>query len=249
MIQLVLVSGGAVRIGKSIALKLATTGFSVAIQYSNSAAEAQNVVSSIKSAGGDAACFRANLENHAEVKGLIPQVNKQMGPVTCLINNASYFADDHLPDLTRASWRKHMDVNLEAPIFLAQAFAAQLPERAPGNIVNIIDQRVLHPNPHFYSYTLSKGALWFATKTMAQTLAPRIRVNAIAPGPALRNAYQTDDDFERECSGLPLGHGTSPDEIADAVVFILTTHSMTGQMLALDGGQHLVWQTPPGGAT
>ncbi len=249
MIQLVLVSGGAVRIGKSIALKLAKTGFSVAIQYSNSAAEAQNVVSSIKSGGGDAACFQANLENHAEVKGLIPQVNKEMGPVTCLINNASYFADDRLPDLTRASWRKHMDVNLEAPIFLAQAFAAQLPERAPGNIVNIIDQRVLHPNPHFFSYTLSKGALWFATKTMAQTLAPCIRVNAIAPGPALRNAYQSDDDFERECRGLPLGHGTSPDEIADAVVFILTTHSMTGQMLALDGGQHLVWQTPPGGST
>ncbi|MGA7327675.1 MAG: SDR family oxidoreductase [Rhodomicrobium sp.] len=249
MIQLALISGGAVRIGRSIALKLAKTGFSVAIQYSNSEAEAQNVVSSIKSADGDAACFRADLENHAEVKGLIPQVNKQMGPVTCLVNNASYFADDRLPDLTRTSWRKHMDVNLEAPIFLAQTFAAQLPEAAPGNIVNIVDQRVLHPNPHFFSYTLSKGALWFATKTMAQALAPRIRVNAIAPGPALRNAYQSDEDFEREYRGMPLGHGTSPDEIAEAVVYILSAHSMTGQMLALDGGQHLVWQTPGGGAT
>ncbi len=137
-----------------------------------------------------------------------------------------------------------MAVNLEAPVFLAQAFAAQLPDERTGNIVNIADQRVLRPNPHFFSYTLSKSALWAATKTMAQALAPRIRVNAIGPGPALGSVYQTGADFEHECRSMPLGHGTTPEEIADAVLFILRAASMTGQLIVLDGGQHLLWQTP-----
>jgi NAD(P)-dependent dehydrogenase (short-subunit alcohol dehydrogenase family) len=142
-----------------------------------------------------------------------------------------------------------MAVNLRAPVFLSQAFAGQLPEGASGNIINIADQRVLRPNPLFFSYTLSKSALWAATKTMAQALAPRIRVNAIGPGPALGNIYQSEEDFERERNSTLLKRGTSPEEIARAVLYILRTPAMTGQMIVLDGGQHLLWQTPDIGAT
>ncbi len=242
--QLALITGGSVRIGRAIALCLAKSGFSVAIQYNQSQAEAVDLVSAITQSGGRAACFRASLAEHAEVAALIPEITQAMGPLTCLVNNASHFAGDRLPGLSAESWRKHMAVNLEAPVFLAQAFAAQLPDGETGNIVNIVDQRVLRPNPQFFSYTLSKSALWAATTTMAQALAPKIRVNAIGPGPALKSIYQSEAGFEQECRAMPLGHGTTPDEIADAVLFILRARSMTGQMIALDGGQHLLWQTP-----
>ncbi len=172
-----------------------------------------------------------------------------MGPVTCLINNASHFEDDRLQTLNEESWRTHMAVNLQAPVFLSQAFAAQLAVGEEGNIINILDQRVLRPNPLFFSYTLSKSALFTATKTMAQALAPRIRVNAIGPGPALASIYQSDEEFEREANSTLLERGTTPEEIAEAVMFILRARAMTGQMIALDGGQHLLWQTPDIGAT
>jgi NAD(P)-dependent dehydrogenase (short-subunit alcohol dehydrogenase family) len=247
--QLALVTGGAVRIGRNIALQLARSGYSIAIQYNNSKTEAEETVAAIAETGVRAACFRASLAAPAEVETLIPEIGRTMGPLTCLVNNASHFADDRLTALSKPGWRKHMAINLEAPVFLTQAFAAQLPAGQTGNIVNIIDQRVLRPNPQFFSYTLSKSALWAATKTMAQALAPRIRVNAIGPGPALANAYQSKEDFERECGAVPLGQGTSPEEIAQAVLFILNAPAMTGQMIALDGGQHLLWQTPDIGAT
>jgi NAD(P)-dependent dehydrogenase (short-subunit alcohol dehydrogenase family) len=242
--QLVLITGGAVRIGRAIALRLSKSGYSVAIHYNRSREEAADLAAAIARTGGKAVCFGASLEKLEEVKSLIPRVREAMGPLTCLINNASHFADDRLPALSPESWREHMAVNLEAPVFLAQGFAAQLPDGGSGNIINIIDQRVLRPNPHFFSYTLSKSALWAATRTMAQALAPRIRVNAIGPGPALGSVYQSQADFERECQAMPLGHGTTPEEIADAVLFVLRAPSMTGQIVALDGGQHLLWQTP-----
>jgi NAD(P)-dependent dehydrogenase (short-subunit alcohol dehydrogenase family) len=242
--QLVLITGGAVRIGRAISLFLAKSGYSAAIQYNHSKEQAVDLAAAIRDAGGNAACFQAALADRAQVDALIPQINQAMGPLTCLVNNASHFADDRLPQLSAESWHSHMAVNLEAPVFLAQAFATQLPEGQTGNIINILDQRVLRPNPHFFSYTLSKSALWAATITMAQTLAPRIRVNAIGPGPTLRSAYQSEEDFERECRAMPLGHGTSAGEIAEAVLYILRTPSLTGQMIALDGGQHLLWQTP-----
>ncbi len=242
--QLALVTGGGVRIGRAIALRLARSGFSVAIQYNNSKEDAERTVSQVQEAGGAAGAFRASFTGIEDVKALIPEVNSAMGPVTCLINNASYFADDRLESLNPDSWRAHMATNLDAPVFLAQAFASQLPAGTKGNIVNIIDQRVIRPNPLFFSYTLSKSALWAATKTMAQALAPQIRVNAIGPGPALRNLYQSEEDFASESRAMPLGKGTTPEEIAEAVLFILQTPSFTGQMVALDGGQHLLWQTP-----
>jgi NAD(P)-dependent dehydrogenase (short-subunit alcohol dehydrogenase family) len=242
--QLALITGGAVRIGRVIALRLAGAGYSIAIQYNRSRDGAAALAAEIAATGGKAACFGASLQNHEEAASLVPRIREAMGPVTCLVNNASHFADDRLPALSPESWREHMAVNLEAPVFLSQAFAAQLPEGEIGNIINIIDQRVLRPNPHFFSYTLSKSALWAATRTMAQALAPRIRVNAIGPGPALRSVYQSESGFDQECRAMPLGHGTTPDEIADAVLFVLRAPSMTGQMIALDGGQHLLWQTP-----
>ena len=244
MAQLALITGGAVRIGRAIALHLAKGGISIAIQYRSSKVEAEAAVAEIQSMGGIGACFQAGLAGHAQAEALFTAINTSLGPATCLINNASYFADDRIGSLTEKSWDTHLSVNLKAPVFLAQAFAAQLPAGETGNIVNIIDQRVLRPNPQFFSYTLSKSALWAATKTMAQGLAPRIRVNAIGPGPTLGSIYQTPQDFEHECRSTPLGHGTTPEEVANAVSFILNSPAMTGQMIALDGGQHLLWQTP-----
>ncbi len=242
--QTMLVTGGAVRIGRVIALALAKSGYPVAIQYNRSKNEADATVAAIVESGGVAACFHAQLDKQSDVEALIPTVAQAMGSVTGLVNNASHFDDDRLPDLTEGGWDKHMDVNLKAPVFLAQAFASQLPGDETGNIINIIDQRVLRVNPQFFSYTLSKSALWAATKTMAQALAPRIRVNAVAPGPTLGNIYQSEEEFDREFRAMPLGRGTTPEEIADAVQFILRAPAMTGQMIALDGGQHLLWQTP-----
>jgi NAD(P)-dependent dehydrogenase (short-subunit alcohol dehydrogenase family) len=242
--QLALITGGAVRIGRAIALRLAKAGFSVAIQYRNSKEEADVAALAIEAAGGKAACFKADLAQRADVESLIPKINATLGCVSCLINNASYFGDDTAQTLTEESWRAHIAINLTAPVFLAQAFAAQLPAGAAGNIVNIVDQRVLRPNPLFFSYTVSKSALFAATKTMAQAFAPRIRVNAIGPGPTLKSIHQSEDEFEHERQSVPLGHGTTPEEIADAVAFILSAPAMTGQMIALDGGQHLLWQTP-----
>jgi NAD(P)-dependent dehydrogenase (short-subunit alcohol dehydrogenase family) len=154
-----------------------------------------------------------------------------------------------LQTLTEEIWRKHMAVNLQAPVFLGQAFAAQLPVGVEGNIINILDQRVLRVNPLFFSYTISKSALFAATKTMAQALGPRIRVNAIGPGPALASIYQSEQEFERERRSTLLRRGTGPEEIAEAAMFILNARAMTGQMIALDGGQHLLWQTPDIGVT
>ncbi len=244
MTQLALITGGAVRIGKAIALRLAKSGFSIAIQYRNSREEAEAAAAAVAVMGVKAACFKADLAEHAEVERLIPEANAAMGCITCLINNASYFCDDRAQTLNEASWRAHLAINLTAPVFLAQAFTAQLPASRTGNIVNIIDQRVLRPNPLFFSYTVSKSALFAATKTMAQAFAPRIRVNAIGPGPTLKSVHQSEEDFEHERQSVLLGHGTTPDEIAEAVAFILSAPAMTGQMIALDGGQHLLWQTP-----
>jgi NAD(P)-dependent dehydrogenase (short-subunit alcohol dehydrogenase family) len=249
MPQIALVTGGAVRIGKAIALKLAARGFSVAIQYSKSKEAAEELAAAISQAGGTAAAFKASLDDAAQVEALIPAISASIGPLTCLINNASHFEDDRLQTLTGEIWRTHMAVNLQAPVFLAQAFAAQLPAGAEGNIINILDQRVLRVNPLFFSYTISKSALFTATKTMAQALAPRIRVNAIGPGPALASIYQSEQEFERERRSTLLGRGTGPEEISEAVMFILNARAMTGQMIALDGGQHLLWQTPDIGVT
>jgi len=167
-----------------------------------------------------------------------------LGPVTLLVNNASRFEPDSLDSVSTGGFDAHMAANLRAPVFLMQAFAKALPQGAEGLIVNIADQRVLRPNPLFYSYALSKAALWAATRTAAQALAPRIRVNAIGPGPTLASTHQSPADFAAEAAAVPLEKSASPDDIAAALTYLIDAKSVTGQLLLVDGGQHLSWKTP-----
>jgi NAD(P)-dependent dehydrogenase (short-subunit alcohol dehydrogenase family) len=175
---------------------------------------------------------------------LISEAVQALGPLTLLVNNASEFEPDEVETLSQERWDRHFAVNLRAPAFLARDFSHQLPAGEQGCIVNIVDQRVWKLTPQFFSYTLTKAALFTATQTMAQALAPRIRVNAIGPGPTLSNVRQGDEDFAKQSSAVPLGHGGTPDEIADAVLYLAQARSVTGQMIAVDGGQHLAWKTP-----
>jgi len=174
----------------------------------------------------------------------VPEAAAALGPLTLLVNNASEFEPDSVGELTPERFDRHMAVNLRAPAFLAQDFAAQVSPDADNLVVNIIDQRVWKLTPHFFSYTLAKSALLTATKTMAQALAPRVRVNAIGPGPTLTSPRQGDEDFRRQYEAVPLRRSSSPDEVADAILFLARAPSVTGQMIALDGGQHLAWETP-----
>lgn len=239
-----LVTGAAQRIGAAIARSLAADGWSVAVHYRSQVDEAEALVAEIERAGGVARAFGADLADVTQVVELVPTVAQSLGAPTLLVNNASIFQRDNARDFTTEGWAAHFDVNARAPVMLAQAFARNLPHAAQGVIVNMIDQRVWRLTPQFFTYTLSKAALWTATQTLAQSLAPRIRVNAIGPGPVLPNPYQDEAAFERQRGATPLGGGAKPDDICAAIRFILATPSMTGQMIALDGGQHLAWRTP-----
>lgn len=244
----VLITGAAHRIGRAIALDLAANGYGVGVHYNNSEAAAVQLTENIIDSGGRAVAVKADLANEEEVKSIIPTVADALGPLTVLVNNASLFENDNITDATREGWDMHMDVNLRAPFVLSQNFCRQIPDGLEGNIINILDQRVWSLTPYFMTYTLSKSALWTLTQTLALALAPQIRVNAIGPGPTLQNTRQTNEDFARQWSETPLGRKIMPDEIADAVSFIIHAPSMTGQMIALDGGQHLGWAQESGGA-
>ncbi len=237
-----LVTGAARRLGRAIALDLARRGWSVGVHYHASAAEALAVVEEIKSTGGQAAAFAADLARSEAPEPLIESCTATLGPITCLINSAACYEWDDIQTLDRDSWQTHLDVNLRAPIFLAQALARRLPQGVLGNVINIIDQKVLRPDPEFFSYTIAKSALWTATQTLAQGLAPQIRVNAIAPGPVLPSPKQSEEEFARECRATLLRRGVNVDEVTAAVRFLLETPSITGQMIALDSGQHLAWR-------
>jgi NAD(P)-dependent dehydrogenase (short-subunit alcohol dehydrogenase family) len=239
-----LVTGAGKRIGRQIALDLAGQGFDVAINYNGSAEDAEDVAKAIRAKGRKAQALKADLSDADQTAALLTKASQALGPVTCLVNNASIFDYDDIKSMTVKSWDAHLDINLRAPALLSQAFARQLPHGAIGNIVNIIDQRVWKLTPQFFSYTASKAGLWAITQTLAQALAPRIRVNAIGPGPALASSRMEEAEFQKQASRTILGRGTSPEEIAAAVIFILSQPAMTGQMLALDGGQHLSWKTP-----
>jgi NAD(P)-dependent dehydrogenase (short-subunit alcohol dehydrogenase family) len=239
-----LVTGGARRIGRGIVKRLTTDGWAVAIHCHRSGREAEALGRAIQAAGGRAAVIEADLADPDAVRSIVGRAGAALGPLTLLVNNASVFEPDDIGSLDEAVWERHFAVNLQAPVFLARDFAAQLPDGAEGAIVNVIDQRVLKPTPHFLSYTLSKSALFTATQTLAQALAPRIRVNAVGPGPTLASRRQQPDAFARQGASVPLGHGPSPEEIAEAVLFLTGARSVTGQMIAVDGGQHLAWQTP-----
>ncbi len=240
----VLITGAARRIGRQIALAMADDGWAVCAHYGASREEAEALVEEISASGGKARAFGADLEDADAPAKLVAACREAFGGLDCLINNASVFDYDEAGTMTAESWTKHMEINVRAPVFLAQAFVRGIGADERGDIINIIDQRVWKLAPTYFTYTISKSALWTATQTMAQAFAPRIRVNAIGPGPTLPNSNQTEADFEREAGAMLLGRGTSPGEIADAVKFILSAPAMTGQMIALDGGQHLLWRTP-----
>jgi NAD(P)-dependent dehydrogenase (short-subunit alcohol dehydrogenase family) len=237
-----LVTGGAKRLGRAICLGLAEAGFDVALHYGASAAEAEETAAAVRASGRGAAVLRADLAREAEVSELLPTAAAALGgPIGVLVNNASAFERDEWADSTRESWDRHVESNLRAPFVLIQNFARALPAGAAGVVVNMLDQRVWSPTPHFVSYTLSKAGLWSLTQQLALALAPRIRVNGIGPGPALPSPRQSAEQFARQCASVPLGRGTGPEEVARAVLCILALPSMTGQMIALDGGQHLQW--------
>lgn len=239
-----LVTGGARRIGRAIVEDLAAHGFSVAIHSNNSSSEAHTLADSIRRAGGEAEVITADLTDLKAVSGVIASAESSLGPVSLLVNNASLFEDDSVLGFDWVEWDRHFGIHLKAPVLLAQKFSQALPKNIDGLIVNIIDQRVWRLSPRYFSYTLSKSALWTATQTMAQALAPRIRVNAIGPGPTLRNARQDESDFTQQVEALLLKKGPDLAEFGETIRYLWQAHSVTGQMIALDGGQHLAWQTP-----
>jgi NAD(P)-dependent dehydrogenase (short-subunit alcohol dehydrogenase family) len=236
-----LVTGGARRIGRAIALTLAAHGWDVAVHYGQSRDEADALAAEIRRRDRRAIALAADLTRESEVATLMPRATEAIGPLALLVNNASAFERDDVLTVTRASWDRHLETNLRAPFVLMQEFARQLPAGAEGSVVNILDERVWNLTPYFVSYTVSKAALWTLTQTMALALAPRIRVNGIGPGPTLPSPRQSDVQFRQQVDLLPLRRGTTPDEIARVVMFILESPAMTGQMIALDGGQHLNW--------
>jgi len=244
MLKTVLVTGAAKRLGRAIALDLAARGWNVAIHYNGSEDDADSAAQAVRAFGGDAAILQCDLSKEAETVTLVDRAVKELGPLTALINSASLFENDDWQSASRKTWDEHIEINLRAPLVLSQAFAKQLPENAKGNIINIIDQRVLKPTPQFLSYSVSKAGLHWLTTTLAQGMGPRIRVNAVGPGPTLKNPRQADSDFNRQRDATILKHGADPADICGAVRYLLEAEAITGQMLAVDGGQHLIWQTP-----
>jgi NAD(P)-dependent dehydrogenase (short-subunit alcohol dehydrogenase family) len=235
-----LVTGAARRIGRTLALTAAQAGYDVLVHHHHSPDDAAETVRQIEALARRALAVQFDLASES----LHPLIAAAPGPVTLLVNCASLFDDDRIRTLTPQSWDAANAANLRGPVLLSQAFAAALPEGRGGLIVNIVDQRVLRPTPQFFSYAVSKAALWAATPMMAQDLAPQIRVNAIAPGPTLRSIHQSPADFDAEAAAVPLGHGPTPDEIGQALAYLIDARSVTGQMIAVDGGQHLAWKTP-----
>lgn len=239
-----LITGAARRIGAAIARDLGRAGWVVALHCHTSRDETEAVAAEIRAIGGTAAVVVADLSDLGALPHVVATATEALGPIGLLVNNASEFEPDDIGSLEPVRFERHMRVDLMSPCLLADAWLARLPADRHGHVVNIVDQRVLRPTPHFFSYTLAKSALWTATRTMAQALAPRVRVNAIGPGPAFANSRQTSDDFARQSAAVPLGTGPAPEEFGRAVRFLVDTASITGQMICLDGGQHLAWQTP-----
>jgi NAD(P)-dependent dehydrogenase (short-subunit alcohol dehydrogenase family) len=242
VVRTALITGAGRRIGAAITLSLARAGYSVILHANTSRQEAERLAATVIGAGGKARVVLADLADHEAVRGLVPAA-AAFGRLTLLVNNAGEFEPDDIETLSLARFRRAVAVNLEAPLFLSQAFAAQASAGADASIVNITDQRVLRPNPRFFSYTLSKSSLHTATTTLAQALAPNIRVNAVAPGPTLPSPRQTNAQFAAQAESMPLRRGPKPEDIAAAVVYLAQATSVTGATIPVDGGQHLSWRT------
>lgn len=249
-----LVTGAGHRLGREMALYLAKRGYSVAVHYSSSEAAALETVALIEQQEGRAVALRADMMDDAEVERLFDDACIELGgDITCLINNASIFEYDTVQSATRETWDRHMQSNLRAPFILTQKLAAQELSAetdtagepvSTGVIINMIDQRVRKLTPEFMTYTLAKMGLWAMTQTTAQALAPEVRVNAIGPGPTLQGARQAPEQFARQRASTVLERGANPQDITAALGYILDAPAVTGQLLCIDGGQHLGWQTP-----
>jgi NAD(P)-dependent dehydrogenase (short-subunit alcohol dehydrogenase family) len=249
-----LVTGGAARLGRAMALALGRAGFDVAVHYATSAEAAEGVAADLRAMGRRSATLPADLTDEAQVVPLVGQAAAALGgSLTLLVNNASIFDYDNIASATRASWDRHIESNLRAPFVLTQAFAAQAPAPVPDEhgepqaqalVVNMIDQRVWKLTPEFMTYTIAKAGLWTLTQTAAQALAPKVRVNAIGPGPTLRGARQSEGHFARQRAATVMQRGSNPDDITAALLYLVGARAVTGQMIAVDGGQHLGWQTP-----
>jgi NAD(P)-dependent dehydrogenase (short-subunit alcohol dehydrogenase family) len=234
-----LVTGGARRIGRALVRACADAGYDVAIHVRSIDSDAEAAAAEVRSKGRKASIHVCDLRQEAATAPLVGDVEGELGPVTLLVNCASVFEEDSVSSMNRASWDAHMETNLRAPLVLAQAFARRLPADRTGLIVNVLDQRVLSPRPDFFSYSLSKSALWAATQMLAQALAPMIRVNGIGPGPTLPSIHQKGSDFEDEVAATLLKEAVGPDQIAGALRYLIDARSVTGQMIAVDAGQHL----------
>jgi NAD(P)-dependent dehydrogenase (short-subunit alcohol dehydrogenase family) len=249
-----LITGGARRLGRAMALELARQGCDVAVHYNGSAEAAAETVAEIEALGRRAVALQADLLQEAAVRALVPRAAEALGgPLTVLVNNASLFEYDDLQGASRESWDRALESNLRAPVALTQDFAAQAPAPAKDArgepvaqavVVNMIDQRVRKLTPEFLSYTLAKSGLWTFTRTAAQALAPRVRVNGIGPGPTLRGGRQSAEDFARQRAATVLQRGADSEDITAALAYLLRARAVTGQLLCIDGGQHLAWQTP-----
>ncbi|MCA8926565.1 MAG: SDR family oxidoreductase [Alphaproteobacteria bacterium] len=238
--ETVLITGAAQRLGRAMALAVAERGCRVAVHYHTSAAPAEALAADIRAAGGEAVAVAADLGDAEAVAGLVEAAAQALGPVTVLVNNASAFANDDVGSLTAKGWRRHLTVNAEAPVFLARAMAAALPVASDGLVVNMLDEAVLRPGPTFFSYTVSKAALAAATEMLAQALAPRTRVNGIAPGLILNSGHPTEDAFERAHRNTLLGRGPGADAIVRALLYLMEADTVTGQILYVDAGKHLM---------
>jgi NAD(P)-dependent dehydrogenase (short-subunit alcohol dehydrogenase family) len=242
--KIALVTGAGRRIGADIARQLAREGYGLALLARTSKEGARALAKEVVAGGGQAQVFATDLADPQTSAAKFAEIASLLGPIDLLVNNAAIFESDSIAALDLAMWRRQFAINLEAPVFLAGAFAAALPEKREGSIVNIIDQRVLRLTPQYLSYTLSKSALWAATQTLAQALAPRIRVNAIGPGPTYPSVRQGEAGIAREGGGTLLGRSIRGDEIGDAVVYLASARNVTGQIICVDAGQHLAWRTP-----
>ena len=242
--EIALVTGAAKRIGRDIALQMAAAGYQVVVHFNRSRSDADALVAEIVSRGGRAAALGADLADWDSAHGFFDRVCGEVGRPHVLVNCAAVFLDDRIGAIKRDAWRRQFAVNLEAPILIAEKFAAALGPEETGAIINVIDQRVLRLTPQYLSYTLTKSALWTATQTLAQALAPRIRVNAVGPGPTYPSVRQGEAGLTSESSNIPLGRRVEGRQIAEAVLYLARARDVTGQLICVDGGQHLAWRTP-----